>query len=33
MISVELLIAIISLVLTAYGLGYTVGCNEKKVQK
>ena len=30
MITIESLIAIISLVLTAFGLGYTIGSNKTK---
>lgn len=30
MMTIEGLIAVISLVLTAFGLGYTIGCNSRK---
>ena len=35
MLTIEALIAVISLVLTALGLGYAIGCNDRtqKTQK
>jgi len=32
-LTIEGLIAVIGLVLTAFGLGYAIGCNSNKSQK